>query len=114
MRYLVLICSMFIGTLAYSQDTICIPSSEVEQFFLALDKMRSQDSLKNTIISTYEDMLHTDSMLLVTKDNEIEALNIKLDLYEERLDHLDKWYRTPWFGVGTGVLGTILLNRALN
>jgi len=105
---------MFIGTSTYSQDTLCIPASEVEQFFLALDKMRSQDSLKNTIISTYEDMLHNDSMLLDTKDNEIEALNIKLDLYEDRLNHLDKWYRTPWFGTGAGIIGTLLIIKAAN
>jgi hypothetical protein len=114
MKYLVLLCSLFVGNLLHSQDTLHIPAKELEGFFIALDSLRSQDSLKTTLIETYEEIIHTDSLVLAEKDYEVEQLNLKLELYEERLSAVDKWYRTPWFGVGAGALGTILIVRAVN
>lgn len=111
MKYLILFTSLIFSTALYSQDTLHIPSNELEEFFLALDNLKAQDSIQTAMIKTYEDLLHSDSMLLREKDHEIEQLNIKLNQYEGRLDHLDKWYRTPWFGVGTGIIGTALIFR---
>jgi len=111
MKYLVLLISLCVATFVKGQDTTHIPTHELEAFFVALDDLRYQDSIKAEMIKVYEGLVTTDSLLLLRKDDEIESLNLKLDLYQERVDELDKWYRTPWFGTGMGILGTALIFR---
>ena len=54
MRYLILIFFISLGTLTLGQDTIQIPQDEIEEFFLALDTLETQDSIKTLLIDNLE------------------------------------------------------------
>ena len=121
MRYLILILFISLGTLALGQDTIQIPQDEMEEFFLALDTLEIQDSIKTSLISDLEREIYLykligeqDSLLLLYKDEEIELLNDQIELYIDRLDRVDKWYNKPAVGAVGGFLGTIILIRVIN
>ena len=63
----------------YSEnDTIPIPTAELEEFFLALDTLETQDSLKSNLIldlertiKLYELLAEQDSLVIKFKDEEI-------------------------------------------
>ena len=121
MRYLILIFFISLGTLTLGQDTIQIPQDEIEEFFLALDTLETQDSIKTLLINNLEREIYLykligeqDSLLLLYKDEEIELLNNQIELYIDRLDRVDKWYNKPIVGAAGGFLGTIVLIRVIN
>ena len=96
------------------QDKIVkIPQSELDAFFLAVDTLTEQDSIKTIYISDLEVQLSNyhflnqknESLLLNQKD-EIVLLNNQIKLYEDRLKITDAWYNKRWFGVVVGVVGT--------
>jgi len=104
-----------------AQDTVKIPAVELEEFFLALDTLEAQDSIKTTLIkqleyeiSIHERIAEQDSLIISYKDQEILLLNEQIDLHLDRLNQVDKWYRRPWVGVVGGVAGTIVLIHAIN
>ena len=104
-----------------TQDTVKIPAVELEEFFLALDTLEAQDSIKTTLIkqleyeiSIHERIAEQDSLIISYKDQEILLLNEQIDLHLDRLNQVDKWYRRPWVGVVGGVAGTIVLIHAIN
>ena len=111
MKQLLTLLLLGISSICFSQDTLQIPSSELEEFFLALDTLQSQDSIKTIYISNLEseifllqNLTQQDSLLLVYKTQEIQLLNDQIELYDKRLNQVDKWYNKPWIGV----VGTIL------
>jgi len=113
-----LLVALFLGvsSIVYSQDTLRIPVVELEEFFLALDTLRTQDSIKTQLIkdlefqiALHERIEQQDSLIILYKDQEIELLNDRIVLYDERLKQVDKWYNRPWVGVAGGFLGTIVL-----
>ena len=57
-----LLVALFLGvsSIVYSQDTLQIPQEELEEFFLALDTLRTQDSIKTILIKDleYQIVLH--------------------------------------------------------
>jgi hypothetical protein len=104
-----------------AQDTIKIPAVELEEFFLALDTLEVQDSIKTVLIKQleYEISIHgriaeQDSLIISYKDQEILLLNEQIDLHLDRLNQVDKWHNRPIVGVVGGVLGTVLLIQALD
>ena len=121
MRFLILIFFIFVGSIVQGQDTIQIPQDEIEEFFLALDTLETQDSIKTLVISNLERKIHfsksikdQDSLLLSYKDKEIELLNGQIELYINRLDKVDKWYNKPAVGFVGGFLSTIILIRVID
>ena len=121
MRYLILIFFISLGTLTLGQDTIQIPQDEIEEFFLALDTLETQDSIKTLLINNLEREIYLykligeqDSLLLLYKDEEIELLNNQIELYTNRLDKVDKWYNKPAVGFVGGFLSTIILIRVID
>jgi len=97
----------------YSEnDTIPIPTAELEEFFLALDTLETQDSIKTVLIKQLEKQIefhlelndHNRNLLLY-RDQEIELLNNQIDLHLDHLNQVDKWYKKPW----TGAVGILLL-----
>jgi len=110
-----------VSSICYSQDTLQIPSSELEEFFLALDTLRTQDSIKTVLISQleaevilYSKVLQQDSLIIAYKNKEIELLNDRIVLYDDRLNQIDKWYNRPSVGIAAGFLGTVILIQALD
>jgi hypothetical protein len=104
-----------------TQDTIKIPAVELEEFFLALDTLEIQDSIKTVLIkqleyeiSIYGRIAEQDSLIISYKDQEILLLNKQIDLHLDRLNQVDKWHNRPIVGVVGGVLGTVLLIQALD
>ena len=97
-----------------AQDKIVkIPQSELDAFFLAVDTLEQQDSIKTLLISdlelqliNYKTLDQNSKLSLMNKDSEIELLNDQIKLYEDRLKITDKWYNKRWFGVVVGVVGT--------
>ena len=97
-----------------AQDKIVkIPQSELDAFFLAVDTLEQQDSIKTLLISDLEIQLSNfkslnekNELLLFNKQEEIVLLNDQIKLYEDRLKITDRWYNKRWFGVVVGVVGT--------
>ena len=103
------------------QDTVKIPAVELEEFFLALDTLEAQDSIKTVLIkqleneiALHESLAEQDSLIISYKDQEILLLNEQIDLHLDRLNQVDKWHNRPIVGVVGGVLGTVLLIQALD
>ena len=104
-----------------AQDTIQIPQSELEEFFLALDTLRQQDSLKTELISdlelqvkNYKTLSYQDSTLLLYKDEEINLLKSQINLHIDRIKFVDKWYKKSWVGIAAGVVGTLITIHVLD
>ena len=121
MKQLLLTLLLGVSSICYSQDTLRIPQTELEEFFLALDTLRTQDSIKTVLISDleaeiilYSKLAQQDSLIIAYKNEEIELLNERIILYDERLNQIDKWYNKPSVGVVGGFLGTILLIRVID
>ena len=121
MRHLLTILLLSISSICSSQDTLHIPQGELEEFFLALDTLEVQDSIKTVLIKQleHEILIHEriseqDSLIISYKDQEIVLLNDQINLHLDRLNQVDKWYRKPWVGVVGGVAGTIVLIHAID
>ena len=120
MRYILLIL-VFWSNFSFSQDTICIPQSELNMFYTALDELREQDSIKTVLIKDLEYQIFNyrlleakDSAILGYKNEEIVLLNEQIKLYDKRLKQVDKWWKKPWVGYITGVASTILTIHILD
>jgi len=121
MKQLLLTLLLGVSSICYSQDTLRIPTEELEEFFLALDTLQTQDSVKTIIISDleseiilYSKLAQQDSLIIAYKSKEIELLRERVILYDERLNQVNKWYNKPIIGVTGGFLGTLVLIRAID
>jgi len=121
MKYILTTLLICVSSFCFSQDTLQISSVELEEFFLALDTLEAQDSIKTILIKQleYEILIHEriaeqDSLIISYKDQEILLLNGQIDLHLDRLNQVDKWHNKPIAGVAAGVLGTVLLIQALD
>ena len=54
MKQLLLALLLGVSSICYSQDTLRIPTEELEEFFLALDTLQTQDSVKTVLITDLE------------------------------------------------------------
>ena len=114
MRSLFLIILLLLTLKSYSQDTVKIPQDELEEFFLAVDTLKEQDSIKSVLITdlelqikNYTLLSQQDSLILNYRSQEITLLKDQIKLYDNRLNQVDKWYKKPWVGVVGGVVGTL-------
>ena len=114
MRNLLFILLTIFTLNCFSQDKIVkIPQSELDGFFLSIDTLEQQDSLKTILIADLELQLQNHLSLntknegiLMNKDAEILLLNDQIKLYSDRLKIADRWYNKRWFGIVVGVVGT--------
>lgn len=121
MKHILTTLLLCVSSFCFSQDTLHIPSPELKEFFLALDTLETQDSIKTILIkqleheiSIHEKIAEQDSLIISYKDQEILLLNGQIDLHLDRLNQVDKWHNKPIVGVTAGVLGTVLLIQALD
>ena len=121
MKQLLITLLLGVSSICYSQDTLRIPAEELEEFFLALDTLRTQDSIKTILISDleteiilFQTLSKQDSLIIAYKNEEIKLLNERIVLYDERLNQVDKWYNKPIIGVTGGFLGTLLLLHTID
>ena len=115
MRNLFLILTLLITLKSYSQNVVEIPQNELEEFFLAVDTLKQQDSIKSALISDLEYQIKNytllsqqDSLILNYKEKEILILKDQIILYDNRLNQVDKWYKKPWVGFVGGFIGTLV------
>lgn len=119
MKKLVILFSFILFSLTtFSQvtdDSTTISNVELEEVFKAIDTLIYQDSVKTVLIndltyqlSLYKTLSQQDSVILATKNNQIVILNETIDLYDERLKKVDKWYNKPWVGILEGMALTTL------
>tara|TARA_R110000765_G_scaffold110787_1_gene202258 strand:+ start:43 stop:423 length:381 start_codon:yes stop_codon:yes gene_type:complete len=115
MRGVFLLLLVLITLKGYSQDTIQIPQEELNNFFLSVDTLKEQDSIKTVLISdlelqikNYSLLSNQDSLILSYKNQEIDLLRYQIKLYDDRLKQVDKWYKKPWMGVVSGVVATLI------
>ena len=114
MKNLLLILTLLFTSLCFGQDKIVkIPQSELEGFFLAIDTLEQQDSLKTILLSDLELQINNLNILnlkndtiILNKNHEIVLLNDQIKLYSDRLKITDRWYNKRWFGIVVGVVGT--------
>ena len=90
-----------------------IPQSELDEFFLAIDTLEQQDSIKTILIkdlelqlTEYKTLSLQNDTIILLKSQEITELNNQITLYHDRLKITDRWYNKRWFGVVVGVVGT--------
>ena len=121
MRYLFLILTLLITLKSYSQDTVKIPQDELEEFFLAVDTLKQQDSIKSVLISDLEYQIKNytllsqqDSLILNYKEEEILILQDQIILHLNMLDQVDKWYKKPWVGFAGGLVSTLITIRVID
>ena len=113
-KLILLLLFTFISLVCLGQDKIVkIPQSELDAFFLAVDTLEQQDSLKTILITDLElqivnlnDLNRNCEELILNKNHEIVLLNDQIKLYENRLKITDRWYNKRWFGIVVGVVGT--------
>lgn len=119
MKTLVILFSFILFSLTtFSQvtdDSTTISNVELEEVFKAIDTLVYQDSVKTVLIndltyqlSLYKTLSQQDSILLETKNKQIVILNETIDLYDERLKKVDKWYNKAWVGIIEGMALTTL------
>ena len=121
MKHILTTLMLCVSSLSFSQDTLQIPSLELEEFFLALDTLETQDSIKTILIKQLEKQIefhlelndHNENLFMY-KDQEIELLNDQIIIYTDRLNQVDKWYKKPWIGVVGGFVGTIVLIHTID
>jgi len=114
MKKILFILATIISFNCFAQDKIVkISQSELDAFFLAVDTLEQQDSIKTLLITDLELQLSNfktlntkNESILLNKDQEIILLNDQIKLYEDRLKITDRWYNKRWFGVVVGVVST--------
>ena len=114
MKKILFILASLISLNCFAQDKIVkIPQSELDAFFLAVDTLQYQDSLKTILIADLELQLlnktnlnFTNETIILNQNSEIKLLNDQIKLYADRLKITDKWYNKRWFGIVIGVAGT--------
>ncbi len=114
MKNILLILATILSLNSFGQDKIVrIPQSELDEFFLALDTLEYQDSIKTILIADLEMHLlnkthlnFKNETILMNQESEIQMLKDQIELYEDRLKITDAWYNKRWFGVVVGVVGT--------
>ena len=114
--WLFLIVIPFISLEIYGQDTAHISQRELNNFFLSLDTLEQQDSLKSILIidlelqlKNYKMLSQQDSLLLFYRNQETILLNNQIDLHLKRLKSISRWYNKPWVGFIGGVATTVLM-----
>ena len=121
MKHILTTLMLCVSSLSFSQDTLQIPALELEEFFLALDTLETQDSIKTILITELEKQItfhkelndHND-LLLRYRDEEIDLLNEQINLHLDYINSVDKWYKKPWVGVVGGFVGTIVLINTID
>ena len=114
MKNLLFILATIISLNCFAQDKIVkIPQSELDAFFLAVDTLEQQDSLKTILITDLElqivnlnDLNRNCEEIILNQVGEISLLSDQIKLYEDRLKITDRWYNKRWFGIVIGVAGT--------
>ena len=98
-----------------TEDSTTISNIELNKVFSAIDTLVYQDSVKSVLIneltnqlSLYKTLSQQDSILLETKNKQMVILNETIDLYDERLKKVDKWYNKAWVGIIEGMALTTL------
>lgn len=119
--FIFLILTFHISIKSFSQDTVKIPQQELENFFLALDTLEYQDSIKTILIRdlelqilNYNILSEQDSLLLHFKKQETELLNQQIILHLDRLKIVDRWYQKPWIGFVGGTISTLLIIHVID
>ena len=108
---LVLLLSLSFNVFSQTEnDSILISKIELENVFEAIDTLVTQDSIKNVLINdlkfqinNYKLLTQHDSLLLMYNTRQIDLLNREINLYDDRLKKVDKWYKKPWVGFIIGV-----------
>ena len=65
MKNLLTIILLCVSSICFSQDTLQIPQVELDEFFLALDTLEVQDSIKTVLIKQLENEIVLHEMLTV-------------------------------------------------
>ena len=114
MKKLLIILLTLLTLNCFAQDKIVkIPQSELDAFFLAVDTLEQQDSIKTLLIADLElqiislkDLNLKNDTIILNKNQEILLLNDQINLYHDRLKITDRWYNKRWFGIVVCVVGT--------
>jgi len=117
----VIIFWLFVSNL-FAQDKIVeIPKVELEGFFLALDTLEYQDSIKDILIKdleaqilNYKLLSNQDSLLIEFQKQQFILQKQQIDLHLDRLKTVDRWYHKPWIGFVGGAATTILMIHVID
>ena len=102
MKKLLIILLTLLTLNCFAQDKIVkIPQSELDAFFLAVDTLEQQDSIKTLLIADLElqiislkDLNLKNDTIILNKNQEILLLNDQINLYHDRLKITDRWYNS--------------------
>ena len=94
----ILLAVVSLSCFSQTDETVTIPQDELNEFFLAIDTLTTQDSIKTLLI----------------RDLEFQIINYKTLVNDNRLKIVDKWYNKRWVGTVIGIAGTIGIIHAIN
>ena len=121
MKILIFSLVFFITFNSYSQDTVSISQEELENFFLAVDTLEYQDSIKTILIKdlelqilNYKLLSEQDSLLIDFQKQYNTLLEQQINLHLDKLKTIDRWYKKPWIGFIGGITTTILMIRIID
>jgi hypothetical protein len=121
MKILIFSLVFFITFNSYSQDTVSISQEELENFFLAVDTLEHQDSIKTILIKdlelqilNYKLLSEQDSLLIDFQKQYNTLLEQQINLHLDKLKTTDRWYKKPWIGFIGGITTTILMIRIID
>lgn len=133
MKKILLLLSLFIAIISYTQktktvapDTVCFTKEQAADISFVLDSLWTVDDINNELIATYKQLINKqdslivlDSIQIIKQDsiiglqkNIVKDLELKITLMQP------KWYdkKPLWFGFGfLSAIGTgILINSFTN
>ncbi len=118
---MLLLFTFLINVEIFSQDTVKIPQQELEEFFLALDTLEYQDSIKIILIKDLESQIlnykllsKQDSLLIEFQKQQFYLQKQQIELHLDRLKVVDRWYHKPWVGFIGGVAATAILIHTID
>ncbi len=118
---MLLLFTFLINVEIFSQDIVKIPQQELEEFFLALDTLEYQDSIKIILIKDLESQIlnykllsKQDSLLIEFQKQQFYLQKQQIELHLDRLKVVDRWYHKPWVGFIGGVAATAILIHTID
>lgn len=116
---LILMCMFSLSSFAQSTDTtsvdtVMVPRPEMNEIIAVIDTLIKQDSINNIIIKQQDIQINNmmllakqDSIILDFKNQEIQLLNDRINIYADQMKRDQKWYNKRQFGFVVGVLTTV-------
>ena len=109
----ILLCLFSLNTFSQT-DTVKVPQADLDEIISVIDTLTYQDSINNILIEQQDLQIKNfmllakqDSMIIDFKNQEIDLLNERINIYAKQFERDQKWYNKKQFGFIIGVVSTV-------